>query len=117
MFNQDFFYVCPAHLQDRHFCSPIVDTEGDAARLKEETMTKEIEKVKKEYQEKQQRKKEREKSNKDDKDEKNAEKEKNDGESKDKDKDSKANDEKEKDDKVRLDEFSILLHVLTLVAD
>ena len=115
MFNQDFFYVCPAHLQDRHFCSPIVDTEGDAARLKEEAMAKEIEKVKKEYEEKQQRKKEREKSSKDDKDEKNVEKEKNDEGSKDKDKDSKANDEKERDDKVRLNECSILLHVLTVL--
>jgi hypothetical protein len=31
---QDFFYVCPAHLQDKHFCSPIIDTKGQAKRLK-----------------------------------------------------------------------------------
>jgi hypothetical protein len=93
--------VCPAHLQDKHFCSPIIDTEGQAKRLKEEEMTKEIEKVKKEYEEKQRRKKEREKaSSKDNKDEKDKGKD----ELKDKDKDaseSNANDEKDRDDKVR----------------
>ncbi|KAJ5483455.1 hypothetical protein N7530_002701 [Penicillium desertorum] len=98
--NKDFFYVCPAHLQDKHFCSPIIDTEGQAKRLKEEEMTKEVEKVKKEYEEKQRRKKEREKaSSKDNKDEKDKGKD----ELKDKDKDaseSNANDEKDRDDKI-----------------
>ncbi|KAJ6123834.1 hypothetical protein N7471_011151 [Penicillium samsonianum] len=98
--NKDFFYVCPAHLQDKHFCSPIVDTEGQAKRLKEEEMAKEIEKVKKEYEEKQRRKKEREKaSSKDNKEGKDKGKD----ESKDKDKDaseSNANDEKDRDDKI-----------------
>ncbi|KAJ5963553.1 uncharacterized protein N7479_003429 [Penicillium vulpinum] len=98
--NKDFFYVCPAHLQDKNFCSPIIDTEGQAKRLKEEQMAKEIEKVKKEYEEKQRRKKEREKaSSKDNKDEKDKGKD----EPKDKDKDSpdsKANDEKDRDDKI-----------------
>ncbi|CAP99116.1 Pc22g18280 [Penicillium rubens Wisconsin 54-1255] len=98
--NKDFFYVCPAHLQDKHFCSPIIDTEGQAKRLKEEEMAKEIEKVKKEYEEKQRRKKEREKaSSKDNKDEKDKGKD----EPKDKDKDtseSNANDEKDRDDKI-----------------
>ncbi|KAJ5501460.1 hypothetical protein N7453_006277 [Penicillium expansum] len=96
--NKDFFYVCPAHLQDKHFCSPIVDTEGQAKRLKEEEMAKEIEKVKKEYEEKQRRKKEREKaSSKDNKEEKDKGKD----ETKDKDaSESNANDEKDRDDKI-----------------
>ncbi|KOS44618.1 hypothetical protein ACN38_g4420 [Penicillium nordicum] len=98
--NKDFFYVCPAHLQDKHFCSPIIDTEGQAQRLKEETLAKEIEKIKTEYEEKQRRKKEREKaSSKDNKEEKDKGKD----ESKDKDKDapeSNVNDEKDRDDKI-----------------
>ncbi|KAI3117530.1 hypothetical protein CBS147330_9456 [Penicillium roqueforti] len=98
--NKDFFYVCPAHLQDKNFCSPIVDTEGQAKRLKEEEMAKEIEKIKKEYEEKQRRKKEREKaSNKDNKEEKDKGKDK----PKDEDKaasDSNAKDEKDRDDKI-----------------
>ncbi|KAJ5193951.1 Protein of unknown function DUF1742 [Penicillium cf. griseofulvum] len=98
--NKDFFYVCPAHLQDKHFCSPIIDTEGQAKRLEEEKMAKEIEKVKKEYEEKQRRKKEREKaSSKDNKEEKDKGKD----EPKEKEKDaseSNANDEKARDDKI-----------------
>ncbi|KAJ5569915.1 uncharacterized protein N7459_009345 [Penicillium hispanicum] len=100
--SQDFFYVCPAHLQDRHFCSPIVDTESDVKRLKEDEMAKEIEKVKKEYEEKQQRKKDREKQfakdekDKKDKDDKDDSKDK-DGKNESK---SKDNDEKERDDKI-----------------
>ncbi|KAJ5811102.1 hypothetical protein N7447_010618 [Penicillium robsamsonii] len=96
--NKDFFYVCPAHLQDKHFCSPIIDTEGQAKRLKEEQMAKEIEKVKKEYEEKQRRKKEREKaSSKDNKEEKDK------GKDEPKDKDTSelsSNDEKDRDDKI-----------------
>ncbi|KUM65350.1 hypothetical protein ACN42_g1718 [Penicillium freii] len=98
--NKDFFYVCPAHLQDKHFCSPIIDTEGQAKRLKEEALAKEIEAIKKEYEEKQRRKKEREKaSSKDNKEEKDKGKD----EPKDKDKDaseSNPNDEKDRDDKI-----------------
>ncbi|OQD85407.1 hypothetical protein PENANT_c010G06632 [Penicillium antarcticum] len=98
--NKDFFYVCPAHLQDRHFCSPIIDTEGQAACAKEEAMAKEIEKVKKEYEEKQRRKKERENESKskDDKDEKDKSKEK--SKDKEKSKVSNTNDEKERDEKI-----------------
>lgn len=67
---QDFFYVCPIHLKDRGFCSPIVDSEKEAAKKKEEALAREIEKVKKEYEEKQRRKKEKEeKEKKDDKSE------------------------------------------------
>ncbi|KAL2833390.1 VPS4-associated protein 1 [Aspergillus cavernicola] len=62
--NKDFFYVCPAHLNDRHFCTVIIDEEEEAAKKKAEEMSREIEKVKKEYEEKQQRKKEKEKEKK-----------------------------------------------------
>ncbi|CAL5873851.1 uncharacterized protein PFLUO_LOCUS8134 [Penicillium psychrofluorescens] len=96
--NKDFFYVCPAHLQDRHFCSPIVNAEAEAARRKEEAMAQEIEKVKKEYEEKQRRKKEREK-----KSEKDDDKKEKDTKDKEKGKDEsepKANDEKERDEKI-----------------
>ncbi|KAL1849057.1 hypothetical protein Plec18170_007716 [Paecilomyces lecythidis] len=68
--NKDFFYVCPIHLKDRGFCSPIVDSEKEAAKKKEDALAREIEKVKKEYEEKQRRKKEKEeKEKKDDKSE------------------------------------------------
>jgi Mg-chelatase subunit ChlI len=100
--SQDYFYVCPVHLKDRHFCSPIVDAEEETAKKKAEAMAREIEKVKKEYEEKQQRKKEKEKEKKDDpKDDKD----------KDKDDSKKTDDkkeEKERDDKVRFVLFSDL---------
>ncbi|KAJ5176290.1 Protein of unknown function DUF1742 [Penicillium canariense] len=100
--NKDFFYVCPAHLQDRHFCSPIVDAEGEAARLKEQKLAEEIENVKKEYEEKQKRKKDREKaSSKDDKDKGKKEKNKDKVASQDKNTvDSNSQDEKERDEKI-----------------
>lgn len=89
---QDFFYVCPAHLKDRGFCSPIVDSEKEAAKKKEEALALEIEKVKKEYEEKQRRKKEKE-----DKEKKNDKGE----DSKDKKKKEESDDaEKEKNEKV-----------------
>ncbi|CAI7651616.1 unnamed protein product [Penicillium bialowiezense] len=96
--NKDFFYVCPAHLQDRHFCSPIIDTEGQAKRLKDDAMAEEIEKVKKEYEEKQRRKKERKASSKDE-DEKDKDKDDTNDKGKDTPESSK-NDEKERDEKI-----------------
>ncbi|KAL1994400.1 hypothetical protein VTN49DRAFT_3069 [Thermomyces lanuginosus] len=66
--NKDWFYVCPAHLQDRNFCSPLDNNSGgtataeaEARRARDEALKREIEKVKKEYEEKQRRKKEKEK--------------------------------------------------------
>ncbi|KAL1968817.1 hypothetical protein VTN77DRAFT_1178 [Rasamsonia byssochlamydoides] len=92
--NKDFFYICPIHLKDRGFCSPVVDTEQEAARKREEAMAREIEKVKQEYEEKQKRKKEKEKEKGKDKT----------NEENDADKDSKQagkdDDEKEKNDKI-----------------
>lgn len=68
--GQDFFYVCPAHLKDKGFCSPIVDEAAVAARKKKE-MDAEIERVKKEFEEKQKKKeKEKEKDKKKAKDKK-----------------------------------------------
>lgn len=56
--NKDFFYVCPTHLKDRGFCSPIIDQDAVAAKKKKE-MEEELERVKKEYEEKQRKKKEK----------------------------------------------------------
>lgn len=102
--------MCPAHLQDRHFCSPIIDAESEAARLKEQKMAEEIEKVKKEYEEKQKRKKEREEQASKDEKDKEKDKKKDKDDSKDKDSaNSKTNDEKERDEKVSPRE-NITLH-------
>ncbi|KAI1086994.1 DUF1742-domain-containing protein [Rostrohypoxylon terebratum] len=57
--SKDFFYVCPSHLKDRGFCSPIIDQEAIAAKKKKE-MEDELERVKKEYEERQRKKKEKE---------------------------------------------------------
>jgi hypothetical protein len=96
--NKDFFYVCPVHLQDRHFCSPIVDSEHAAAKAKQEALAREIEIVKKEYEEKQRRKKEKEKEKKTDDELKDSDKK---SKKSDKDGDSGAKSlEKERDEKV-----------------
>ncbi|KAM5435748.1 hypothetical protein MferCBS31731_006197 [Microsporum ferrugineum] len=92
--NKDFFYICPIHLKDKSFCSPLIDEEEVAAKKKKEEMDREIEKVKKEYEEKQRRKKEKEKEKEKDGDKK---------EEKKKETDDKENnkDEKEKDEKIK----------------
>ncbi|KAI0113559.1 VPS4-associated protein 1 [Nemania sp. FL0031] len=66
--KQDFFYVCPAHLKDRGFCSPIIDHEAVAAKKKKKEMDEEVERLKKEYEEKQRKKKEKEAEKEKDKD-------------------------------------------------
>ncbi|KAJ8129945.1 hypothetical protein O1611_g3686 [Lasiodiplodia mahajangana] len=58
--KQDFFYVCPAHLKDRGFCSPIIDHEAIAAAKNKKEIDEEVERLKKEYEEKQRKKKEKE---------------------------------------------------------
>ncbi|KAL4889015.1 VPS4-associated protein 1 [Aspergillus ambiguus] len=95
--NKDFFYVCPSHLKDKNFCSAIVDAEDQAAKKKQEAMAREIEQVKKEYEEKQQKKKQKQKQNDKDKDKasdggKDADKKPDSGDK---------SDEKERDDKVK----------------
>ncbi|KAL7624094.1 hypothetical protein AAE478_005651 [Parahypoxylon ruwenzoriense] len=84
--NKDFFYVCPGHLKDIGFCSPIVDQEAVAAKKKKE-MEDELDKVKKEYEERQRKKQEKEKAKKSD------EKEKGEGEEKGKGKDKEENEQ------------------------
>lgn len=49
--RQDHFYVCQSHANDRGFCSPIVDEVEVVARKKKEEMGREIELIKKEYEE------------------------------------------------------------------
>ncbi|KAL2125728.1 hypothetical protein VTJ04DRAFT_2093 [Mycothermus thermophilus] len=84
--NKDWFYVCPAHLKDPGFCTPIIDQEAIKAR-KERELKEEIERVKKEYEEKQKKKKEKEQKGesdeKQDKDEKSGKDEKGDKKSED----------------------------------
>lgn len=101
MVFKDFFYVCPTHLKDRNFCSPIMDAAGQEAKKQQESMAAEIEKVKKEYEEKQQKKKERKKKEKESqeakqKDETNQDADKN----KDGTKENAKSDEKERAEKV-----------------
>ncbi len=61
--NKDWFYICPMHLKDAKFCSPVVDheAEAEAARKKKQEEDEEIARLKKEYEEKQRKKKEKEK--------------------------------------------------------
>lgn len=73
--SQDFFFVCPGHLKDKGFCTPIIDEAAIAAKKKAE-MEAEVERVKKEFEEKQKKKKEREKEKGKDADEKSIKKEK-----------------------------------------
>lgn len=49
--RQDHFYICQSHAKDRGFCSPIVDEAEVVARKKKEEMDREIEIIKKEYEE------------------------------------------------------------------
>ncbi|KAI0874231.1 DUF1742-domain-containing protein [Hypoxylon argillaceum] len=99
--KQDFFYVCPAHLKDRGFCSPILDHEAIAAAKKKKEMDEEVERLKKEYEEKQRKKKEKEAEK---EKEKEKEKDKKDGTSKNEPKDDKK--ESTTDDKDKLKEKS-----------
>lgn len=74
LYKQDFFYICPVHLKDKGFCSPIIDEAAVAAKKKKE-MEAEIERVKQEFEEKQKKKKDKEKDKDKDKDKKADEKE------------------------------------------
>lgn len=95
--RQDWFYVCPGHLKDRTFCTPIIDQAAIDAKKKQE-MEAEVEKVKKEYEERQRKKKEESEKSKD--------KDKDTDKEKDKDGDNEKADDKKadesKDDKVRI---------------
>ncbi|KAI4234751.1 MAG: hypothetical protein LQ349_003592 [Xanthoria aureola] len=97
--QKDHFYVCPGHLKDRGFCTPIVDEAEAAAKKKNEELDREIELIKAEYAEKL---KKRKKSKDSKKKEKSTEKDKGKGkeDSKDDEDDDEAKAEKEKNDKV-----------------
>ncbi|KAI1754898.1 DUF1742-domain-containing protein [Xylaria castorea] len=91
--KQDFFYVCPAHLKDRGFCSPIIDHDAVAAAKKKKEMDEEVERLKKEYEEKQRKKKEKDAEKEKDKEkDKDQEKDKKDSKGKDDEKDEKKED-------------------------
>ncbi|KAI4870595.1 DUF1742-domain-containing protein [Hypoxylon rubiginosum] len=95
--NKDFFYVCPSHLKDRGFCTPIIDHEAIAAKKKKE-MDDEVERVKKEYEEKQ-RKKQQKESKKGEETEKPKDKEEKDSKDAEKKDESKPNDKDKVEDK------------------
>lgn len=75
MAHQDFFYVCPSHLKEPSFCTPIIDQAAVEAKKKKE-LDEEVERVKKEYEEKQRKKKEKEEAEKSKEQDKDKEKEK-----------------------------------------
>ena len=103
---KDFFYICPGHLVDRGFCQPEADEAKRVAdQKKQEELDREIEAVKKEYEEKQKLKREKRKGK--DK-EKDKEKEK---EAKGKEAEEDKQDEKAKDDKA----CDVHLHFITVL--
>ncbi|KAF1983024.1 DUF1742-domain-containing protein [Aulographum hederae CBS 113979] len=93
--NKDFFYICVGHLKDRSFCTPDA-AEASAAeeRKKKEELDKEIELVKKGYEEKVKKRKERRK-------EKEKEKGKESKDEKKQDEEEDKKDEKEKEEKIK----------------
>ncbi|KAL8902805.1 MAG: hypothetical protein Q9171_007594 [Xanthocarpia ochracea] len=96
----DHFYVCPGHLKDRAFCTPIVDEAEAAAAKKKEDLDREIELIKAEYAEKlKKRKKSKESKKKEKSSEKTKGKEKESGQDSEDDEESKA--EKEKNEKIK----------------
>lgn len=105
-YYRDFFYVCPSHLKDSQFCTPIGPTPEELKKAADEKLKKELEEeVKKEYEEKMKRKKEKEKEKKDgDKDKKDEEKKGDEGDKK-KDGEEKKEDEKPVTGKFKLSSY------------
>ncbi|KAL9616582.1 MAG: hypothetical protein Q9160_008562 [Pyrenula sp. 1 TL-2023] len=64
--NKDFFHVCPGHLKDQGFCTPVIDPEAEAAKKKKAEMDAEIAAVKREYEERQKKKKKKKSDKKND---------------------------------------------------
>jgi len=54
--SKDWFYICPGHLADRGFATPVVDPVEEAAKKRKEELDREIELVKQEYEEKMKKK-------------------------------------------------------------
>ncbi|RDA83942.1 hypothetical protein CP532_3635 [Ophiocordyceps camponoti-leonardi (nom. inval.)] len=100
--SKDFFYVCPAHLKDKYFCTPKIDEDAVKAK-REKALAEEMERLKEEYEERQRKKKDKEKDKEKDKDkDKDKDKGKEEDEKKDKDKDdekAKQNKDQDKDRK------------------
>lgn len=67
--------MCPSHLKESGFCTPIIDQAAVEAKKKKE-LEEEVERVKKEYEEKQRKKKEKEEAEKSKDKDKDKEKEK-----------------------------------------
>lgn len=98
--QKDYFYVCPGHLSDRGYCTPIVDEAEAAAKKKKEELDREIELIKKEYEEKiKKRKKSKESKEKDKSKDKSKDEKPEKTNENDKDEDEKA--EKEKNDQIK----------------
>ncbi|KAL8973000.1 MAG: hypothetical protein Q9197_002529 [Variospora fuerteventurae] len=97
--QKDHFYICPGHLKDKGFCSPIVDEAEVAAKKKKEELDREIELIKKEYEEKLKKRKKSKDSKQKEKGKKKTEDDKPGENKKDNVDDDEA--EKEKNDKVR----------------
>ncbi|KAJ8099276.1 VPS4-associated protein 1 [Lipomyces tetrasporus] len=90
--KNDFFYACQTHLQDRGFATPVSNAAADAARKMKDELEKEIEKVKKDWEEHlKDKKKAREKREKQRKEEKDSDKTKDEN-------DAKSTDRREKQD-------------------
>ncbi|KXH25672.1 hypothetical protein CNYM01_07217 [Colletotrichum nymphaeae SA-01] len=98
--NKDFFYVCPSHLKDKNFCSPIIDKEAVEAK-KKKALEDEVARVKKEYEDKQKKKKEKEEKDKEKEKEKDKEKEKEKDKEKEKEKDEKKTEDEKKGDSAK----------------
>ncbi|KAI2072564.1 hypothetical protein LOZ37_004302 [Ophidiomyces ophidiicola] len=90
-----------AHLSDRNFCSPIIDGEELAAKKKKEELDREIEAVKREYEEKMKRRREKGKGKEKEKDEEDGKKQQKEDGVEDEEDEKKKKAEKEKDDKIQ----------------
>ncbi|KAL8826644.1 MAG: hypothetical protein Q9191_003676 [Dirinaria sp. TL-2023a] len=55
---KDYFFICPGHVKDRNFATPIIDEADATAKKKREELDREVELVKKEYEEKLKKKQE-----------------------------------------------------------
>lgn len=107
--NKDYFYICPGHVKDRGFATPIIDEADIAAKKKREELEREVELVKKEYEERMKRKQESREAKKQEAGKDKAGKEKVKGE----DEETDAMAEKEKDEKIR----AVTSKQTTLAAD
>lgn len=93
--NRDFFFACIGHLKDRGFASPAEETKKeDAGKTKGEGwLEKEVENVKREYEDKMKRRKEKKSAREKDREKEKVEQDKKDEEDK--------KDEKDRDDKIK----------------